>query len=44
MMRRDYDQAQSYLLRATEVSPTYNKLAWDNLRKLELVSGRKILQ
>ena len=44
MMRHDYDEAQSYLLRATEVSPTYNKLAWDNLKKLELVSGRKILQ
>ena len=44
MMRHDYDQAESYLLRATEASPTYNKLAWDNLKKLQLVSGRQILQ
>ena len=42
MMRRDYDQAQSYLVRATEASPTYNKLAWDNLKKLEQLSGRPV--
>jgi Flp pilus assembly protein TadD len=42
MMRGDYDVAESYLLRATEASPTYNKRAWDNIRLLESLTGRHV--
>jgi Flp pilus assembly protein TadD len=42
MMRGDYDVAETYLLRATEVSATYNKRAWDNIHLLESLSGRHV--
>ena len=31
-------QVQVYLLKATEVSPSFNKVAWDNLHLLEAMS------
>jgi Flp pilus assembly protein TadD len=40
LLRGDYAQAQIYLLKATEVSPSFNKVAWDNLRLLEAMSRR----
>jgi Flp pilus assembly protein TadD len=41
LLRGDYVQARIYLLKATEVSPSFNKIAWDNLRLLEAMSGRR---
>jgi Flp pilus assembly protein TadD len=41
LLRGDYAQAQIYLLKATEVSPSFNKVAWDNLRLLEAMSTRR---
>jgi Flp pilus assembly protein TadD len=41
LLRGDYAQAQIYLLKATEVSPSFNKVAWDNLRLLEAMSTKR---
>jgi Flp pilus assembly protein TadD len=38
MLRGDYGQAQVYLLKSTEMSPSFNKVAWDNLHLLEAMS------
>jgi Flp pilus assembly protein TadD len=42
MLKGDYGPAQAYLLKATEVSPSFNKVAWDNLHLLEAMSRQPI--
>jgi Flp pilus assembly protein TadD len=42
MLRGDYGPAQAYLLKATELSPSFNKVAWDNLHLLEAMSRQPI--
>ena len=34
LLRGDYDHAEAYFTRAMEVDPTFNEIAWRNLKLL----------
>ena len=39
LLRGDYDHAEAYFTRAMEVDPTFNEIAWRNLKLLKSLRG-----